>query len=127
MLLEGTTIIVTGGNSGIGEAIVVAAAAEGANIVVDFITNPQETHALVEKIEAAGGHAVGVDADVSKPADVQKMVVAAVENFGRLDVIVNNAGIETRTLILETTEEQYDRVLDVNVKSAFFGTQLAAK
>ena len=74
-----------------------------------------------------GDQCIGVDADVSKIADLQKLVDAAVAKFGRLDVMVNNAGIETRTSILDTTEEQYDAVLDINLKSAFFATQLAAK
>jgi glucose 1-dehydrogenase len=127
VLLDGKTIIVTGGNSGIGEAIVLAVAAEGANIVIDYVANPDETTTIIDKIEAAGGKAVGVDADVSKPMDLHKMVEAAVTAFGRLDVIVNNAGVETRTSILDTDEEQYDRVLNINLKSAFFGTQFAAK
>jgi len=127
MLLEGRTIIVTGGNSGIGEAIVLAAAAEGASIVVDYITDVAETNDIIARIEAAGGRAVGVDADVSKIEDLHKLVAAAVDTFGRLDVMVNNAGVEVRTSILETTEQQYDHVLDINLKSAFFGTQLAAR
>jgi glucose 1-dehydrogenase len=127
VLLSGKTLIVTGGNSGIGAAIVLAAAAEGANVVIDYVVHPEETKELVDKIEAAGGHAVGVQADVSKPADLQRMVQTAVQSFGRLDVLVNNAGIETRTSILDTTEADYQRVLDVNLKSAFFGTQFAAK
>jgi glucose 1-dehydrogenase len=127
MLLNGKTIIVTGGNSGIGEAICLAAAAEGANVVIDYVAHPEETAALTSKIEAAGGHAAGMDADVSKTADLQALVDFAVATYGRLDVMVNNAGIETRTSILDTTEDQYDRVLDVNLKSAFFGTQFAAK
>ncbi len=127
MLLEGKTIIVTGGNSGIGEAIVLAAAAEGANIIIDYVDKPEETADLIAKVEAAGGHAAGVRADVSKAADLHRMVATAVSTFGRLDVVVNNAGIETRTSILDTTEEQYERVMDINLKSAFFGTQFAAK
>jgi glucose 1-dehydrogenase len=127
MLLSGKTIVVTGGNSGIGEAIVVAAAAEGANVVIDYIVHPEETASLVKKVEAAGGRAVGVQADVTQAAGLEAMVTAAVENFGRLDALVNNAGMETRTSILDTTEEQYEKVLDVNLKSAFFGTQFAAK
>ena len=127
MLLTGKTIVVTGGNSGIGEAIVLAAAAEGANVVIDYVTHPEETTALIARVEAAGGHAVGVQADVSKVADVQTMVRTAVETYGRLDVLVNNAGIETRTSVLETTEEDFDTVMAVNLKSAFFGTQAAAR
>jgi glucose 1-dehydrogenase len=127
MLLQGKTIIVTGGNSGIGEAIALAAAAEGANIVIDYVTNEDETNSIIAKIEAAGGRAVGVDADVSKVDDLHTLVATAVEAFGQLDVIVNNAGVEVRTSILDTTEQQYAHVLDINLKSAFFGTQLAAK
>ena len=70
---------------------------------------------------------IGVAADVSKCADLQKLVEAAVERFGRLDIMVNNAGIETRTSVLDTSEAQYDKVMAVNLKSAFFGTQIAAK
>jgi glucose 1-dehydrogenase len=127
VLLTGKTIVVTGGNSGIGEAIVLAAAAEGANVVIDYVAHPEETTALVARVEAAGGHAVGVRADVSKVADVQAMVRTAVETYGRLDVLVNNAGIETRTSVLETTEDDFDKVMAVNLKSAFFGTQAAAQ
>ncbi|HEX3815977.1 MAG TPA: glucose 1-dehydrogenase [Mycobacteriales bacterium] len=127
MLLEAKTIIVTGGNSGIGEAIVLAAAAEGANVVIDYIAHPEETTELITRIEAAGGKAVGVQADVSKVEDLQRMVSTAVQAFGRLDALVNNAGVETRTSILDTTEADYQKVLDINLKSAFFGTQLAAK
>jgi len=127
VLLEGKTIVVTGGNSGIGAAIVLAAASEGANVVIDYVVHPDATTELMGKVEAAGGRAVGVQADVSKVADLRKMVQAAVDTFGGLDVLVNNAGVETRTSLLETTEQDYDKVLDINLKSAFFGTQLAAK
>lgn len=127
MLLEGKSMIVTGGNSGIGEAIVLAAAAEGANIVIDYIKDADETASLIKHVESLGVKAVGVKADVSKVADLQAMVDKAVSEFGQLDILVNNAGIETRTSILDTTENQYDRVMNINIKSAFFGTQLAAK
>ncbi len=127
MLLAGKSIVVTGGNSGIGEAIVLAVAAEGAHVVIDFITHPERTTALIARIEAAGGRAVGVRADVSKVADVQAMIRTAVETYGRLDVLVNNAGIETRTSVLETTETDFDTIMGVNLKGAFFGTQAAAR
>ena len=127
MLLQNKTVVVTGGNSGIGEAIVLAAAAEGANIVIDFVAHPDETSLLIAKVEAAGGRAVGVKADVSKPADLHSMIGKAIDSFGRLDVLINNAGIETRTSLLDTTEADFDKVVAVNLKSAFFGTQIAAK
>jgi glucose 1-dehydrogenase len=127
MLLSGKTIVVTGGNSGIGEAIVLAAAAEGANVVVDYVAHPEATDALIAKVEAAGGHAVGVDADVSQVGDLNKMVRTAVDTYGRLDVMISNAGIETRTSLLDTTESDFEKVIAVNLKSAFFGAQVAAK
>lgn len=127
MDLKGKVVIVTGGNSGIGEAVVLELAKQGANIVIDYRSHPEVTDELTEKIVALGGHALGVKADVSQVAELQKLVDAAVKKFGRLDVLINNAGIETRTSLLETTEEQFEKVLNVNLKSAFFGTQIAAK
>jgi len=127
MLLKDKTIVVTGGNSGIGEAIVLAAAAEGANVVIDYVAHPDETRSLVERIEAAGGRAVGIQADITSSGDLHAMIQKAVDTFGRLDVLVNNAGIETRTGLLETTEAEYEKVMAVNMKSAFFGSQAAAK
>jgi glucose 1-dehydrogenase len=127
MLLEKKTIIVTGGNSGIGEAIVRAAAAASANVVVDYVEDAPDARRLVEEVNRAGGHAFAVEADVSRVSDLQKLIDAAVEKFGGLDVMINNAGIETRSSLLETTEEEFDQTIDVNLKSAFFGTQLAAK
>jgi glucose 1-dehydrogenase len=127
LLLHGKSVVVTGGNSGIGEAIVLAAAAEGANVVIDYVAHPEETTALIAKVEAAGGHAVGVQADVSKAADLHRMVATAVDTYGRLDVLINNAGIETRTSLLDTTEGDFDKVIGINMKSAFFGTQAAAE
>jgi glucose 1-dehydrogenase len=127
MLLSGKSIVVTGGNSGIGEAIVLAAAAEGANVVIDYVAHPEAIEALIAKVEAAGGHAVGVDADVARCADLVKMVQTAVDTYGRLDVLINNAGIETRTSLLDTTEANFEKVIAINMKSAFFGTQAAAR
>lgn len=127
MLLEDKVAVVTGGNSGIGRAIALALANAGAKVVIDYIVHPEATDALILEIERIGGQAIGVSADVSKVEDLKRLVDAAVAKFGRLDIMVNNAGVETRTSVLETSEEQYDKVLDVNLKSAFFGTQFAAK
>jgi glucose 1-dehydrogenase len=127
MLLKDRTIVVTGGNSGIGEAIVLAAACEGANVVIDYVAHPAETETLVRRVEQAGGHAVGVQADVSKSGDLHAMVQKAVDTFGRLDVLINNAGIENRTGLLDTSEADFEKVMAVNLKSAFFGSQAAAK
>ena len=127
MTLEGKVAIVTGGNSGIGKSVALGLARAGANIVIDYVTNEQATEDLEQQIVALGDKAIGVEADVSKVEDLERLVAAAVSAFGRLDIMVNNAGIETRTSTLDTTEAQYDRVLAINLKSAFFGTQIAAK
>jgi glucose 1-dehydrogenase len=127
MNLKGKVAVVTGGNSGIGKAIVLALAKQDARIVIDYVSHPEATEALEQQVAALGDQAIGVDADVSKVADLQKLINAAVQKFGRLDVMVNNAGVETRTSVLDTTEQQYEKVLQINLKSAFFGTQLAAK
>ena len=127
MTLKNKVAIVTGGNSGIGMAIVLELARQGASVVIDYVAHPEATEALEKQLAALGEQAIGVDADVSKVADLQKLVDAAVDKFGRLDVMVNNAGVETRTSVLDTTEQQYEKVLEINLKSAFFGTQLAAK
>src|SRR6185295_11507145 len=79
------------------------------------------------QVASLGDRSIGVEADVSKVADLERLIAAAVEAFGRLDIMVNNAGIETRTSVLDTSEEQYEKVLEINLKSAFFGTQIAAK
>lgn len=123
----GRVAIVTGGNTGIGASIVIALAEQGYNIVIDYVANPEAAEELEKQVIALGDQVIGVDADVSKVSDLQNLIDAAVKKFGRLDVMVNNAGVETRTSVLETTEAQYDKVLSINLKSAFFGTQVAAK
>jgi glucose 1-dehydrogenase len=123
----GKVAIVTGGNSGIGKAIVLELARQRANIVIDYRSRPEDTDALAEEVIALGDQAIGVHADVSKVADLRNLIDAAVAKFGRVDIMVNNAGVETRTSILDTTEEQYEMVLGINLRSAFFGTQFAAR
>lgn len=127
MALDGKVAVVTGGNSGIGKACVIALAKQGASVVIDYVSDEPSAEQLEQEVRDLGDQVSAVEADVSKVEDLQRLVDSAVSTFGRLDVMVNNAGIETRTSILDTEEQQYDKVLDVNLKSAFFGTQLAAK
>ena len=127
MSLKNKVAIVTGGNSGIGQAVVLELARLNASVVIDYVAHPEATEALEQQIAKLGDQSIGVDADVSKLADLQKLVDMAVSRFGRLDIMVNSAGIETRTSVLDTTEDQYDKVMAINLKSAFFGTQIAAK
>jgi glucose 1-dehydrogenase len=127
MSLKGKVAIVTGGNSGIGMAIVLELARQGANIVIDYVAHPEATEDLEKQVHALGDCAIGVQADVSQVSELQNLIATAVKEFGRVDIMVNNAGVETRTSILDTTEAQYEKVMSINLKSAFFGTQLAAQ
>ena len=125
--LSGKVAIVTGANTGIGKAIAEELAKRGAKVVVNYRSHPERTDEMISAIKAAGGEAMGAQADVTHLDQLQAVVDQAVSSYGRLDIMVNNAGLETRTSVLDTTPEDYDRVLDVNLKSAFFGTQFAAK
>jgi glucose 1-dehydrogenase len=125
--LKGKVIIVTGGNSGIGKAIVEVVACMGARVVIDYRSHPEATEALEQEIGELGGTCFGVQADVSRLEDLQRLVQETVSRYGRLDVLVNNAGIETRTSILDTTPEDFDKVLNINLRAVFFATQYAAK
>src|SRR6202451_1353376 len=120
MNLKDKVAIVTGGNSGIGLAIVLELARQGANIIIDYVAHPEATEALEQQVHALGDRAIGVKADVSQVSELQNLVASAVKEFGRVDIMVNNAGVETRTSILDTSEQQYDKVLAANLKSAFF-------
>src|SRR5277367_2145484 len=127
MSLANKVAIVTGGNSGIGKAVALELAKQGASLVIDYVSHPDAAEAVEAQITALGAQVIGVLADVSKLDDLQRLIAAAVDKFGRVDIMVNNAGVETRTSVLDTTEAQYDKVMDINLKSAFFGTQIAAK
>lgn len=117
-------VLVTGSGRGIGQAIAVRLAQEGAKIIVNDLH--EEAEETLAKIKDVGGQAVYIQADLSKMSDLQMLLKRGVEAFGHLDVLVNNAGIEHRAPFGEVTEEQYDRVMDVNLKSVFFLSQAFA-
>ena len=127
MTLENKVAIVTGSDSGIGRAIAIELARQGAAVTIDYHKNAEAAEATRQEIEAAGGKAQVIQADVSSIADIQRLVDGTVAAFGRLDILVNNAGMETRTSTLDTTERQFDMVIAIDLKSAFFGVQLAAR
>jgi glucose 1-dehydrogenase len=127
MLLRHKVAIVTGGDSGIGRSIAVGLARAGAAVTVNYHSDRPAAEEVERDIVAGGGRALIVQGDVSKVADIQHIIDQTVTTFGRLDVMVNNAGMETRTSVLDSTEHQFDLVIGVNLKSAFFGTQCAAK
>ena len=127
LCLRDKVIVVTGGNSGIGKAIVEEVGSLGAKVVIDYRSHPDRTEELVEEIGELGGQAIGVQADVGNLEDLQRLVDTAANTFGKVDVMINNAGIETRTSILSTTPDDFDKVLNVNLRGVFFATQYAAK
>jgi glucose 1-dehydrogenase/3-oxoacyl-[acyl-carrier protein] reductase len=128
--------LVTGASRGIGRAIAARCAREGAAVAVNYHTGPEpvqgkdnraDAEALVREIRGAGGRAIAVEADVSNGEQVRRMVARATEELGVIDVLVNNAGIETIIPFLEMTEEQYQRVLDVNLKGEWLCAQAVAR
>jgi glucose 1-dehydrogenase len=121
--LAGKVAIVTGSGSGIGQAIAIRLASEGASIVVDYRNHIDQAQETKSRAEAAGGKTILVQADVSKLADTQNLVDQAWQQLGRCDILVNNAGIEKEAAFWDVTEADYDAVLDVNLKGAFFLAQ----
>jgi glucose 1-dehydrogenase len=121
--LIGKNALVTGSSQGIGQAIVLKFAEEGANVVVDYVTHPDTAKETVQLAEKFGRRAVAVQGNISKVADAKRVVQESVEALGGLDILVNNAGVERRAPFWEVTEADYDLVLDVNLKGAFFTTQ----
>src|ERR1700721_1614483 len=121
--LAGKVAIVTGSSSGIGQSIAIRFASEGASVVVDYRNHSDQAQDTKTKAEAVGGKAILVQADVSVLADTQNLVDQAYKQLGRCDILVNNAGIEIEAPFWEVTEKDYDAVLNVNLKGAFFLTQ----
>ncbi len=127
MRLRDKVAIVTGGDTGIGKAICIAMAREGAKIVIDYHGDQTPANALVGELRAFGGSACAIGADVSKPADVQQMIDFAVQRFGKIDVMVNNAGIEKKYPFLEMPLDVYTEIVSVNLTGAWLGSQIAGR
>jgi glucose 1-dehydrogenase len=125
MQLEGKVALVTGGSLGIGEAIARAFGREGARVTVDYLHHRESAQHLAQ--ELGQDRAIAVQADISKTADIARLVDATVGRFGRLDILINNAGIEMPTPFLEVTEDQWDKQLAVDLKGPFFAAQIAAR
>jgi 3-oxoacyl-[acyl-carrier protein] reductase len=127
MRLNGKVALVTGASRGIGRAIALRLARDGAGVVVNYAGSEQQARQVVQGIEQAGGRAVAVQADVSNVADVGRLFDATFQHFGRLDILVNNAGVILYKLLTDTTEEEFDRLMAVNVKGTYFCCQQAAR
>jgi len=119
MRLKNKVAVVTGAGRGIGRAIVMIFAQEGAKVVVNYNRSQKEASMVVEEIRKMGGEALMIRADVSKADEVKSMVQKTVEHFGRVDILVNNAGMMIPTSFLESTGENWDRTIDVNLKGAY--------
>jgi len=127
MKLEGKVAVVTGGSRGVGRAISIAFAQEGANVVVNYATRPQAAEEVVKEIEGLGRRAVAVGADVATAEGAEKVVGAAVENFSRIDVLVNNAGFTRPAMLHKMTEEQWDAVLGIHLKAPWLCIKAASR
>jgi 3-oxoacyl-[acyl-carrier protein] reductase len=125
--LEGKVAVVTGASKGIGAGISKALAAEGASVVVNYASSKAGADAVVAAITAAGGKAVAVAGDVSKAAEAEAIVDAAIKNYGRLDILVNNSGVYEFAPLEAVTEESFHKMFNINVLGAILTTQAAAK
>jgi glucose 1-dehydrogenase len=121
--LAGKVAIVTGGGSGIGQAIAKRLGCDGAKVIIDYIGSEAGADETRQAIEACGSQGIVVQADVTKTEDDQRLVDTAWEKFGSADVLVNNAGMEKRSDFWDTTEDEYDKVMAVNLRGPFFLTQ----
>ncbi len=127
MKLDNKVAIITGAASGIGQAIAITMAREGASVVVDYVGKPGTADDTVSQIQSAGGKALAVEADVSQPDQVANLVGQAVSTFGKLDIFVNNAGIEYKHPITEFPLDQWNKIIAVNLTGPFLCMQAAAK
>jgi len=123
MRLADKVALVTGSSQGIGRAIALRFAQEGADVIINYNRGRAGAEAVQAEIAALGRRALIVQADLGQVADIRRLIHAGVEEFGRLDILVNNAGLETHAPFWDVREEDYDRVLDVNLKGVFFATQ----
>ena len=117
--LDGKVAIVTGASRGIGRAIAERFAVEGARVTVNYVAGASDAAAVVAGITARGGDAIAVRADVSQGGDAHDLVAATMEHFGRIDILVNNAGVHVAKGVLETSEDDWDRTIDVNLKGPY--------
>lgn len=133
MKLEGKVALVTGSSQGIGQAIVIRLAQEGANVVINYRSHPEGAEETLAKVEAAGGrcfmaqcpssHGHTIQADLGNVAEVRQLIADSIEHFGQLDILVNNAGIEKHAPFWEVSEADFEAVMNVNLKGVFFSTQ----
>ncbi len=123
MKLAGKVALVTGSSQGIGQAIAIRFAQEGADVVIDYRSHPQDAEITLAGVQAAGRKGCIIQADLSQINDIQRLVDQGIAALGNIDILVNNAGLEKRADFWDVTEADYDAVMDVNLKGSFFVTQ----
>src|SRR5436853_5878547 len=125
--LQGQTALVTGANSGIGAGVALALGAAGADVVVNYVSNPAAAEKIVGEIKASGSEAIAIRADVSSESDVQAMFDQMLKSFGTIDILVNNAGLQDDAAFADMTLAQWNKVIGVNLTSMFLCSRLAVK
>jgi len=125
-MLSGKIAVITGAGRGIGRAIALQFTQNGAKVVVNYRNSIAQVEELLDEIKNAGGEAIAVQADISKEAQVKGLIEAAVKHFGRLDILVNNAGITKDNLLMRMSEEDFNSVLDINLKGTFLCMKYAS-
>ncbi|MFC7685452.1 3-oxoacyl-[acyl-carrier-protein] reductase [Ureibacillus sp. GCM10028918] len=125
--LDGKTAVVTGASRGIGRAIALQLATEGANVVVNFSGSEQKASEVVKEIQDLGSQAIAVQANISDSESVQQLMNAAIEQFGAIDILVNNAGITRDNLLMRMKEDEWDDVINTNLKGVFLCTKAVTR
>jgi len=125
MKLKDKIALVTGSSRGVGRAVALGFAKQGANVVVNYTSNENAANEVVETIQSMGGKAIAVKADVAQKAEAENLVNSAIDAFGRLDILVNNAGFTRPAMMIKMTEDQWDQVVDIHLKGAFLCAQAA--
>jgi 3-oxoacyl-[acyl-carrier protein] reductase len=125
--LKGKVALITGSSRGVGRAVALAYAKEGANIVVNYASNKDAAEEVVAAIQEMGSRAIAFKADVAKAAEAEALVEKGIEEFGQLDILVNNAGFGRPAMLVKMSEDQWDQVVDIHLKGAFLCSQFAAR
>ncbi|WJQ11701.1 3-oxoacyl-[acyl-carrier-protein] reductase [Geobacillus stearothermophilus] len=126
-MLEGKIALVTGASRGIGRAVALELARQGANVVVNYAGSEAKANEVVEMIRSLGREAIAVQADVARAEEVERLVKTALDQFGRLDILVNNAGITRDNLLMRMKEEEWDAVINTNLKGVFLCTKAVTR
>ena len=124
---ENKTVLVTGGSRGIGKEIALKFAKQGYDVIINYVSDKTDTEELKKELEANGGKALIVKADVTNPEQIENLVKTAIETFGKIDILVNNAGITKDNLLMRMSEEEFDKVIEVNLKGTYLMTKAVTK